>query len=61
MYVTTIFCLCLISCVSKLFPFLGVYYELSEIKVCQFYAELLLRPAGKVSESEALKIIMSSQ
>ena len=25
------------------------YYELSEDKVCQFYAELLLRPAGKVS------------
>ena len=25
-----------------------VYYELSEEKVCQFYAELLLRPAGKV-------------
>lgn len=25
-----------------------VYYELSELKVCQFYAELLLRPAGKV-------------
>ena len=24
------------------------YYELSEDKVCQFYAELLLRPAGKV-------------
>ena len=28
-----------------------VYYELSEDKVCQFYAELLLRPAGKVSHS----------
>ena len=28
-----------------------VYYELSEDKVCQFYAELLLRPAGKVSKS----------
>ena len=26
-----------------------VYYELSEEKVCQFYAELLLRPAGKVN------------
>ena len=28
-----------------------VYYELLEDKVCQFYAELLLRPAGKVSKS----------
>ena len=28
-----------------------VYYDLSEEKVCQFYAELLLRPAGKVQLS----------
>ena len=28
-----------------------VYYELSEDKVCQFYAELLLRPAGKVRKT----------
>ena len=29
------------------------YYELSEDKVCQFYAELLLRPAGKVIKAAA--------
>ena len=28
-----------------------VTYELMEDKVCQFFAELLLRPAGRVSEN----------
>lgn len=31
-----------------------VYYELSEARVCQFYAELLLRPAGKFNYQEFL-------
>jgi sister chromatid cohesion protein DCC1 len=35
-----------------------VYYELSEEKVCQFYAELLLRPAGKVSKILFLVVLL---
>ncbi len=41
--------------VSK-FILAEVYYELSEEKVCQFYAELLLRAAGKVSFVELSKL-----
>ena len=32
----------------------GTVYELSEVRVCQFFAELLLRPAGKVTPAELL-------
>ena len=41
-------CGLLLSCCLSELAAADVYFELSEEKVCQFFAELLLRPAGKV-------------